>query len=403
MKVSNLSSTKIFKLLVSAFVISLPYNRKVSSLILILLVFYWLFNIDFVNLKKHVSQIYFWVLILVFLLTIVGISYSQDRSYFAIEKKLSILVFPLIFSSIRFRFQSSDVIFIILCFIVSCFIGSVYSLLMELNRPGAFRLSSELTEITTQSIGISHVYFGIYLAFCILAIINIIFYGRGYSTLLKIALVLLATYLFFFMFVLGGKMAIIALLILAFVISIGFLIRERRFILGLIFFVIPIFTFYFAINVNPHVKLRFEKLIDEKNYFIGDNSWNSIGVRLSILKCVHEVFITAPMVGTGTGDTQSDLNQCYNSNGFITINDMNPHNQYLQILLSNGLIGLMLYIGGQVILLINCYKNKNYLLFQFIILFSLCCLTESLLERQHGVMYFSLFSSLLFYKRNNVV
>jgi O-antigen ligase len=402
MKRNGLLSEKIFITLLCALVCSFPYEIRISSFISILLSVYWVFNIDSVRLTENLKSKDFWISQLLFLMTIVGVVFSDDKNFFPIEKKLSLLVFPIIFSSIKFKLKSSEIAFVLFCFIISCTFGSLYSLVIATNKPESFRLNSELTEITA-SIGISHVYFGLYLAFCIICILNFKRFQKQYSVLSIVFFVLLIIYLFWFMFILGGKMAIIALITLIFFLSATFLFIERKFYLGVFLLVIPIVTFYSALKFNQNVKSRFEYLFDTKNYFVGDNAWNSIGVRISILNCVKEVFDSAPIFGTGVGDVQDELNRCYNSNNFKSIHDMNPHNQYLQILLGNGLIGFVLYIGSQVFLLVNSYRTKNYLLCEFILLFSFCCLTESLLERQQGVMFFSFFSSFLFFNEQNII
>ncbi len=121
------------------------------------------------------------------------------------------------------------------------------------------------------------------------------------------------------------------------------------------------------------------------------------GTWLSIFQCVKDLFNSSPIFGTGLGDVQNDLDACYRSHGFNSLVDMNAHNQYFQYVLGTGLMGLILYLTFMIFFIRKAAGSKNYLLLGLLILFSLCCLTESLLERQHGVMFFSFFSSMLYF------
>jgi O-antigen ligase len=208
---------------------------------------------------------------------------------------------------------------------------------------------------------------------------------------------ILLIFLVFFLFQLGGKMSIISLILLSFVACILIIINSKRWIIGVLFFLIPISILLITLNFSANLQNRVQALLNVENYQVGDNYWNSIGSRITALHCTYEVFKISPIIGTGIGDVQNDLDVCNEASEFQTLKGMNSHNQYLQFLLGTGVIGLLLFVAGLFSLTWFAYRQKNQLYLCFIFLFAFCCLTESLLERQQGIMFFSFFSSLLFF------
>jgi O-antigen ligase len=120
--------------------------------------------------------------------------------------------------------------------------------------------------------------------------------------------------------------------------------------------------------------------------------------RLSIWKVSFNIIRENPIFGVGTGDIQDELNREYRLSGSTdlkTDNNLNAHNQFLEIILENGLIGLLLFISILFVMFSIAWSEQNilYLMFLFIVVFSF--LFETMLNRLAGVSFFSLFSFLL--------
>ena len=102
--------------------------------------------------------------------------------------------------------------------------------------------------------------------------------------------------------------------------------------------------------------------------------------------------------GVGTGDIQDELNREYKkmSNDNMEIpNNLNAHNQYLEVLLENGIIGLMLLISIFGIMFYIAVKEANLIYLMFIIIILISFTFETMLNRLAGVSFFALFSFLL--------
>lgn len=146
---------------------------------------------------------------------------------------------------------------------------------------------------------------------------------------------------------------------------------------------------------SPQVNQRFSQslIVKEKASFDLD----SLLVRYSLEKCGVELLPKAGLFGFGIGDGKTELMGCYDSiDSDLSKIKYNIHNQYLSIILNVGFIGLLIFLACLFIYAIATVNQKNFLSVAIIILFSSWMLSENILERQGGVMYFSLIATFLF-------
>jgi len=137
---------------------------------------------------------------------------------------------------------------------------------------------------------------------------------------------------------------------------------------------------------------------EETKYFSG-----GLYSRLYQWKAVFlEFYPDSLLLGFGTGDSQDLYNQAYVNAGlpWAEVDSFNIHNMYLESLFSMGFIGAMILITIFIASLYNGFvsKNKPYLI--FLIIFMFAGLTESLLNRQYGIIFF-LFVNFIFYYHLN--
>ncbi len=142
--------------------------------------------------------------------------------------------------------------------------------------------------------------------------------------------------------------------------------------------------FITAISFHPETRSRFEKLISSSD-FIRKRNWSNS------TRAINDNLI----IGVGTGSGLSKLQEYRNKEWLEYYENYNTHSQYLEIILSHGLIGLLLFLGCFFIPIRLALKVKNipYLLFITMVLIEF--LIEVYLARQRGVAFYSLFISLL--------
>lgn len=117
------------------------------------------------------------------------------------------------------------------------------------------------------------------------------------------------------------------------------------------------------------------------------NRWGGRSLRVAKWKNTLECYGENPILGTGAGDFQTELNKVYRRNGLETgyINQFNSHNQYLQTLATLGPLGLFLLLFGFLYGLWWAWMDQKWeALMVFVIILS-SMLTESMLERQKGL------------------
>ena len=117
--------------------------------------------------------------------------------------------------------------------------------------------------------------------------------------------------------------------------------------------------------------------------------FNGISLRLLIWRSAVEILNdqNAWIMGVSAGDAQDLLNKKYLSrinSGFL---GYNFHNEYIEILVRSGLVGLFVFLAacGSLILLARSAGTKEAWFTVIIVL--LLCLTESMLEMQHSAFF----------------
>lgn len=127
------------------------------------------------------------------------------------------------------------------------------------------------------------------------------------------------------------------------------------------------------------------------------NPSKSTQQRVAVWKTASELAVRELPLGTGTGSANDHLCAAYRQKGYTHIlqRQYNCHNQYLQSLLSQGVIGissLLFFLGfcGY-----YAFRKRNFLLGMFTLIISLNMLVESMLEARAGSNFIPLMAVLL--------
>ncbi|SDG47539.1 O-antigen ligase family protein [Psychroflexus sediminis] len=110
-----------------------------------------------------------------------------------------------------------------------------------------------------------------------------------------------------------------------------------------------------------------------------------------------------PLIGTGIGDVQKELNEVYEKNNYeeLLTKKFDTHNQFISIFLGVGIIGLLGLMAHLISLIVLAFNKKfNYSLWALLFII-LQMFTETVLERQLPVIVYSfLISFILFLPKN---
>ncbi|MFT5846837.1 MAG: O-antigen ligase [Psychroserpens sp.] len=389
-----------FFLVINSAVILVPDKFKgipVIGLLASTILFYIINKSD----KKLSSQLFI-VSISFFSVLLVSILYSQNISYALrkLETGLSLIAYPVVFTllynckekigtkfitSLKWVFIISLIFFLASTFLYYFFTEPFYTFRSTIIH------YHTLVDLRILGYEIHSIYLSMHIGVGVLFLIDII--SKTKKIKLVYALFLLA-FLFVFMAVLNKRGPIIALGVvgLVFFVKSKVTTKPTLYVLTLVtvFVVTLIFIPKFN-NIN-----RFKELVDFEGLKTNPNS--STAIRLSIYKCSIEQGLKSPFIGYGWGDVKGVLNECYKAeNQNLLLKNYNTHNQFLSIFLSTGIVGLLIFLFYFYYIFKFSNKNRNQLLFFLLLYFGLNMLSENILEREDGVIFFSFFINLLLF------
>ena len=162
-------------------------------------------------------------------------------------------------------------------------------------------------------------------------------------------------------------------------------LRSYKFLLGGLAFITVTFVLLY-----PPLQSRLLEVFSSES--------NSTTVRSVIWSCSVDQLKQNWLLGSGVEHFQENLNLCYKEkNAWGDMNGIvyNTHNEYLNVWCTKGILGFALFIVLIVLLFAKAKSNPQFT--SFLIIFFTICFTENLLERQMGVMFFALFSSVLLF------
>lgn len=347
---------------------------------------------------------------LIYLLYMVGLLYSSNFQYgwFDLEIKLSLFLFPLLFSTLdESAFDPAKIKFICKIFILGCFTGSIILLIHA--------LFSKLIYNTENSFFYSRLswsfhpsYLATYLTFAIAIIVDFMFLKYNKMTLqAKAGLMILILFFFTIVFLLSSKAGIGSLILITVLYILFVMFRKKMIKLSIGLIIISTFCFYAAFNLFPYVLMRFTKanISTTLNESSMRSDTSSTPERLVIWQSSWEIIRQHFIFGVGTGDVKDELLKKYKEKNLQVIfeHKLNTHNQYLQTFVALGIIGFLALLAMLILPAIRAIRIGNYLYFVFIIIFSFNILVESMIEIQAGVVFFAFFNSFFFWTGNGWV
>ncbi|WGF93435.1 O-antigen ligase family protein [Aequorivita marisscotiae] len=199
----------------------------------------------------------------------------------------------------------------------------------------------------------------------------------------KFKFILLLAPFFLFLIETSSRIGVICLVVIA-VVTIFKKLEIKR-----IFYVIGLLIALAILSLKfDYLGSKMSQIVDSKGNITLDR-YDRWGAILTDFK-VRESWI----FGIGTGDSQELYNIAYSKNGFMVAlkNEYNAHSQYLEFLISNGMLGLLVYLGVLFIFFKKTrLKGEALSLFIIIVLFSG---SETIFGISKGVFIFAFFYAL---------
>lgn len=385
---------KALFVILSLFIVSLPFKSSINSIFLIGLSVLFFFKKDLKAYVRQQLQVKRILLFSVFYLLHVFSFFNSANSAAAgkeIVLKIPFLILPFIIGSISWNWKKFR--FIMLLFIVVVLGASLYSFGLTYYRifkPDLYDTQALLAHdwayfsyILPQSINFHPPYYSLYIATALLLVYYLAFSRpqkrKGLSK--GIGLLLIA-YFSFFMALLSSRTCLVAtVMVMALWVTFD-LYRKGYLKVLLVFWTLLLALLFVAYFSFPYLRGKFENK-------------SGVSIRSQIWNGSWQVIKENPVVGVGTGDIKAHLKAAYQQQGFTEgVSQMyNTHNQFLQTTVALGVFGLMGLLLCFASAGWEAFKNSDKLGLSFLLIFIFCCLTEALLSRQHGIALFCFFTS----------
>ncbi|MEO0312659.1 MAG: hypothetical protein RIQ89_2316 [Bacteroidota bacterium] len=141
---------------------------------------------------------------------------------------------------------------------------------------------------------------------------------------------------------------------------------------------------------------------NQTQHEVAASELNNVNVRPVLWRYAIKAILKQPLMGVGVGSEKPTLFEYYQLDHFKQglEHKLGPHNEYLQVWLATGIIGLITYLLLLFLAAWQAIQLKNYLLLTFTLMVLGNGLTESLLQVQHGVLFIAPFLTLFSFQNN---
>jgi O-antigen ligase len=398
---NQFSFQKAHIILICGIIVGVFSYAAINSICTGLLVINWIAE---GNLKQKINTLrnskIFWVLISLFLMHLIGLLYTSNFTYALKDLKIKLPIFflPIVFItspslSVK-EFRS-----ILKVLLITALLSSIYGMYYYLRY---FQVT--FFELREMSHFISHIRLSLlntiaaFAAFYLLAKNN----WRKFSYT-NLCYLMAGIWLFIFNGIMGARMGLVVFFILLLLGSIFLVIRHKKIWLAAVLLISMIALPILSYLTLPSIKMRTHEVVYElQSYQLNqDPNGKSIAQRFVYWNIAWDIFKTAPLIGIGTGDVADVFNSYYLAHPNLLQQQYQhrAHNQWLTILLTFGILGLLLFM--LVVFYPLFYKRKylDYFYIVFFIAFSLSMLTEDTLETQAGVTFYALFNCLFLFAK----
>lgn len=395
-----INNQKLKLLLIFLFFITIPLKNNYNSISLILLIILTISNykkFDFARFKSFFPMIGYFLLVLISLIY----TNNLDRGISYLTTTMPFIILPLIFSTIKIERSELKQLFkgyIIWLFILILFSELTIIINILNNGDSLFLLfRKDYSYITLgEVIGIHPPYMVLLMSFPIFYIIEK-FEKTGINKYLQIFILLV---FFFYIIHLSSRLPMVSVLGISFLLIYKKLNQKIGIIKSIISLIaILILTSLILYNIRS-TRYRFQELF-------GMQYANGVYIKSAPLKIFQW---TAGLkannnliVGNGMGDANNDITKSNYNEGLYKFVELkyNAHNQYIQTFVGIGILGVLcLFFILYYFLVANSTSYLSLTSRAFFVYLLVVFLTESYLERHHGLVFISFIVCLTFSKKN---
>lgn len=390
-------------------VIILPVHNQFLPPLMIIWALLWLY--EFISRKGKINEdenkpfLLLCSFLLLYICLLSGLLYSENvkTGNLLIFRRLSLVIFPIILFSpgleIKQRIKTLLKAFTLgtVAFLLICFCNALFRSIIITDGNWSFN------PVNPDQIWINY-FFGTgftldqhpsYIAMYTLLSMFIafeLFANKTISSGLRVLWLVAGIFLFISIYFLSSRAAYIAVIITL----PGYLItklgknRLNIISIGSILFILVCISFLYAFNRRVNIYFDKSSMLKVDPHTLNDE-------RFGIWKSAINVIEKNPIFGVGIGDSCDELKKEFKLLGYTKgyYENLNAHNQYLEILLSSGIMGFLIFLTIIGLMIFSSIRDRNILYGVFITMMLVFFTFESILNRLAGISFFPLFSFLL--------
>jgi O-antigen ligase len=392
-----------------AFIVPSPFSGLTLAVLAVIFIC-WLYADDYKNVPRIIKQPQVLFPVAFYLFMAAGIFYSAYPSKIlsGLTTQIAYVLFPLIIGSssiINRKLVNESGRMTIISTCLFLFVAICYALYVTLGTGEAIVMVGEAIYSRFRSFGLTNVYRNWHPTYVAMFVnisiaIQLQLCSEEYSKKQLIFTALIVLFLCICLILLNSLIGIVsfAMLVLYHLYQLSKQLQISNKIKAgvLIAIITGLFSLYYF---NPFQNEKIDSL-KNKAFTITDNQdqRNLLTMRLAKWETHIDIFKGYWLGGTTYGDINFIRKKTYETKGYqdLAHYNYNAHNQYLEVLATYGIIGGVIFFGLLFAPVFN--TNKYALTMPFLLIVALTFLTESILVRQQGILYFMFFYVLYTHK-----
>lgn len=403
------NKSTLFNFLFVLIPISLLFSRALSTIIVILILLFSIVNLfkdkHSIKIVKNVTlEIIFFSYCAYLIIQLISLFYCDNllEAFSILKKRIPLLAIPLIvyFNYKILNFKLITTLFKFSLFIVCVFtlINSMYSIYLNNETLVVFlKFYVRYFYVSFLPYYIHPTYFGLFLCIAIGITLDSLFKKQNKI----ISIILMIIFLLNIYLVSSQMCTLISIVLIVFAIlwRVKSFISSRFLKISIAIVVVIFFIFknkgkvisqevveYFGITNKSNIIYRVSHFF-ESGDITREKNWNS----------AYSVINDNFLFGVGLGDGVTEMQTYREVDSWIYDSKLNAHNQYLEEFVSTGFVGEFFFL--LFIFSTFWYIKDKFLSTSFLLILVFIMITESILNRQIGVILFSFLISLIIFDK----
>jgi O-antigen ligase len=381
------------------FLFLLPFAVLHNIILVVWLLTFILFGNPLNAYRQNFKEIWHFIPIIIFAIYVLYYFFSKNTFEAAqsIERKLGLLLFPLLIWT--HRYSSKEIRKILFVFVLACIITSLICICNALYK---YFIDGVAHFFYMEFSIFLHPSYAAMYAILAIAIIAIDLFYNQQSRTTRLIYTIILLFLTISILLYSSKMGLLSFSILMPLFTFLVLIKRKAYktIVLLVMSFLVFMPIAYKLVPKPFERIKTALTVTASYQTVDQGTSESTGVRILIWKKAITKIKENLWLGVSPGDADDKLLEAYAEGQMDGANQkkLNAHNEFLQITLGLGILGLFAYIMLFIIGFYQAFLYKNRLLNIFLVLIILNFLVESMLQRQAGILFFACFLCLFLHQ-----